>query len=47
MFLTWQLHCLPADYARELFKSSKDAMSLLVWILKELERFGFHFLWVT
>jgi len=32
--ITLHHHISPADLARELFKCSKDAASLLVWILK-------------
>ena len=43
--LTLQLHNSPADWAKELFKfkPSKDVASLLVWILKKLQSFGFEF----
>jgi len=32
---------LLVDSARKLFKLSKDAASLLVWVFKKLESFGF------
>jgi len=38
--ITKQLYNLPADYARELFKRSKDVVALPVWILK-MDSFGF------
>jgi len=44
--ITLQLHNLPAECARELFKPSTDAASLPVCI-KNIEKFGIvGFLWV-
>jgi len=44
--ITHQLHNLPANCAREWFKSSKDTASLLVWIFKKLGNSEICFLWV-
>ena len=45
--LTLSSHYMPTDRARELFKHSKDAGSLLVSILKNKEVLDLSFLWVT
>jgi len=43
-YVTSQLHNTPSDYAREMFKASKDAFSLLIWIFKIfLKDLGFGF----
>jgi len=42
-----QLHNLPADCAKKLFKSLKDAVNLLVCIKKNWKVLDFSFLWVT
>ena len=42
MAMTLSSHNLPTDRAREMFKSSRDAESRLVSILKRLESFGFE-----